>query len=191
MLRITKLGEDVLRKVATPVNPEDINDEFRVLIKEMFDTMIEANGVGLAAPQVNISKRFFVVIADDDVERVFVNPQIIATSSDLVDYEEGCLSIPKIYEKIKRPSKVTVQALDEFGKTFTLEADGLLARIIQHENDHLDGIVFIDRGDDEFKKQTEETMKKRAVRYAQKQKAREAKERKIAAKLAIKEAKEK
>lgn len=181
MLRITKLGEDVLRQTAVPVQSEEINDEFRVLLNEMFETMIEANGVGLAAPQVNISKRFFVVIADDDVRRVFINPQIVATSSDLVDYEEGCLSIPKIYEKIKRPSQVTVQALDENGKKFQLEADGLLARVIQHENDHLDGVVFIDRGDADFKKKAEETMAKRQARYLEKQKAKEAKERKIAA----------
>lgn len=183
MLRITKLGEDVLRQVAVPVEPEEINDEFRVLINEMFETMIEANGVGLAAPQVDISKRFFVVIADDDVRRVFINPQIISTSNDLVDYEEGCLSLPKIYENIKRPSQVTVQALNENGKPFTIEADGLLARIIQHENDHLNGIVFIDKGDPEFAKQAEQTMAKRAARYLEKQKAKEAKARKIEAKL--------
>lgn len=183
MLRITKLGEDVLRQVAVPVEPEEINDEFRVLINEMFETMIEANGVGLAAPQVGIGKRFFVIIADDDVRRVFVNPQIISTSNDLVDYEEGCLSLPKIYENIKRPSQVTVQALNENGKPFTIEADGLLARIIQHENDHLNGIVFIDKGDPEFAKQAEQTMAKRAARYLEKQKAKEAKAKKIEAKL--------
>ena len=183
MLRITKLGEDVLRQVAVPVEPEEINDEFRVLLNEMFETMIEANGVGLAAPQVDISKRFFVVIADDDVRRVFINPQIISTSNDLVDYEEGCLSLPKIYENIKRPSQVTVQALNENGKPFTIEADGLLARIIQHENDHLNGIVFIDKGDPEFAKQAEQTMAKRAARYLEKQKAKEAKAKKIEAKL--------
>lgn len=188
MLRITKLGEDVLRQTAVPVKPEEINDEFRALLNEMFETMIEANGVGLAAPQVDISKRFFVVIADDDVRRVFINPQIIKMSDDLVDYEEGCLSIPKIYENIKRPSKVTVQALDENGKKFALEADGLLARVIQHENDHLDGVVFIDRGDEEFKKEAEATMAKRQARYLEKQKAKEAKEKKIAAKLAAKAA---
>lgn len=183
MLRITKLGEDVLRQVAVPVEPEEINDEFRVLINEMFETMIAANGVGLAAPQVGIGKRFFVIIADDDVRRVFVNPQIISTSNDLVDYEEGCLSLPKIYENIKRPSQVTVQALNENGKPFTIEADGLLARIIQHENDHLNGIVFIDKGDPEFAKQAEQTMAKRAARYLEKQKAKEAKAKKIEAKL--------
>lgn len=190
MLRITKLGEEVLRQVAVPVKPEEINDEFRALLNEMFDTMLEANGVGLAAPQVGISKRFFVIISDDEVRRVFINPQIVSMSSDLVDYEEGCLSLPKIYENIKRPSKVTVQALDENGKNIMVEADGLLARIIQHENDHLDGIVFIDKGDPEFKKEAEEVMKKRMVRYMEKLKAKEAKERKIAAKKAAKENKQ-
>lgn len=189
MLRITKLGEEVLRKKSVPVLPEEINDEFRALLSEMFTTMDEANGVGLAAPQININKRFFVVTADDDVRRVFINPEIISTSAELSEYEEGCLSIPKIYETIVRPSKVTVQALDENGKHFTLDAEGLLARIIQHENDHLDGIVFIDRGDAEFAKKAEETMKKRQARYEEKIKAKEAKERKIAAKKAAKEAK--
>ena len=189
MLRITKLGEEVLRKKSVPVLPEEINDEFRALLSEMFTTMDEANGVGLAAPQININKRFFVVTADDDVRRVFINPEIISTSAELSEYEEGCLSIPKIYETIVRPAKVTVQALDENGKHFTLDAEGLLARIIQHENDHLDGIVFIDRGDAEFAKKAEETMKKRQVRYEEKIKAKEAKERKIAAKKAAKEAK--
>lgn len=183
MLRITKLGEEILRQVAVDVQPEEINDEFRALTEEMFETMIAANGVGIAAPQVGIGKRFFVIIADDDVRRVFVNPQIISTSNDLVDYEEGCLSLPKIYENIKRPSQVTVQALNENGKPFTIEADGLLARIIQHENDHLNGIVFIDKGDPEFAKQAEQTMAKRAARYLEKQKAKEAKAKKIEAKL--------
>ena len=189
MLRITKLGEEVLRKKSVPVLPEEINDEFRALLSEMFTTMDEANGVGLAAPQININKRFFVVTADDDVRRVFINPEIISTSAELSEYEEGCLSIPKIYETIVRPAKVTVQALDENGKHFTLDAEGLLARIIQHENDHLDGIVFIDRGDAEFAKKAEETMKKRQARYEEKIKAKEAKVRKIAAKKAAKEAK--
>jgi len=187
MLRITKLGEEILRQVAVPVKEEEINDEFRSLIAEMFETMDAANGVGLAAPQVNINKRFFVLMADDDVRRVFINPQIISTSGDLVDYEEGCLSIPKIYEVIKRPSKVTVQALDENGKKFTIEAEGLLARIIQHEYDHLEGIVFIDKGDPDFAKQTEEIMQKRSKRYLEKIKEKEAKARKIAAKKAAKE----
>ena len=144
-MKIYKLGEEVLRKKCVPVEPEEINDEMRSLFLEMFDTMDEAEGVGLAAPQVGISKRFFVVTADDGIRRVFINPQIVYTSSTLSDYEEGCLSLPGFNEVIRRPEKVTCSAINEFGKPFTLEADGLLARIIQHENDHLDGILFTDK----------------------------------------------
>ena len=143
-MRITKLGEDILRQKAEPFAMEEINDELRSFIDEMFDTMIEANGVGLAGPQAGISKRIFVVIADDDVRRVFINPQIISTSAELSDYEEGCLSVPGVYETIQRPAKVSVQAYNENGKMFTLDAEGLLARIIQHEYDHLEGILFTD-----------------------------------------------
>ena len=188
-MRITKLGEEILRQVAEPVKPEEINDELRAFLDEMFETMIEADGVGLAGPQAGISKRLFVVIADDDVRRVFINPQIISTSSELCDYDEGCLSIPKVYESIRRPAKVTVQALNEKGRPFTLEADGLLARIIQHENDHLDGKLFIDRGDPNFAKETEENFAKRAAKAEKKRLEKEAKERRIAAKIAAKEAK--
>ena len=131
----------------------------------------------------------FVAMADDDVRRVFINPQIIATSDDSVPYEEGCLSVPQVYENIMRPSKVTVQAQDQNGKRFTIEADGLLARIIQHENDHLDGVIFIDRGDEEFAKKTAEQFAKRAERAAQKAAEKEAKAKRIAAKIAAKKAK--
>ena len=131
----------------------------------------------------------FVLIADDEVRRVFINPQIIKTSEELGDYDEGCLSIPQVYETIRRPVRVTVQALNENGKPFTLDADGLLARIIQHEYDHLDGIVFIDRGDKEFAEKTTAQFKKRMERAEQKRKEKEAKARKIAAKIAAKEAK--
>ena len=175
-MRITKLGEEILRQVAEPFAMEEINDELRAFIDEMFETMIEANGVGLAGPQAGISKRIFVIIADDEVRRVFINPQIISTSAELCDYEEGCLSIPGVYENIKRPAKVTVQAFNEKGRPFTLEADGLLARIIQHENDHLDGHVFIDRGDAEFAQKTEEQFKKRAEKALKKRAEKEAKE---------------
>ena len=166
-MRITKLGEEILRKKAEPVLPEEINDELRSFINEMFDSMIQANGVGLAGPQAGISKRLFVVIADDDIRRVFINPQIISTSSNMTDYEEGCLSIPGVYEVIKRPEKVTVQAFNEKGKPFTLEADGLLARVIQHENDHLDGVVFIDRGDEEFKKEIGDLLEESEIKLNQ------------------------
>ena len=101
ILEITKLGEEVLRQKAEPV-PE-VNDEIRKLAEDMFETMIEANGVGLAAPQVGLSLRMFVAMADDDVKRVFINPQIIKTSEEVGEYEEGCLSIPQVYESITRP----------------------------------------------------------------------------------------
>ena len=100
VLNITKLGEDVLRQKATPVT--EINDDIRKLAEDMFDTMIAANGVGLACPQVGLSIRMFVIIADDDVRRVFINPhcrnnpQIIKTSEETCDYEEGCLSLPQV-----------------------------------------------------------------------------------------------
>ena len=177
----------MLRQVAKPV-PE-ITQEHKKLAEEMFETMIEANGVGLAAPQIGLSIRMFVIIADDDVRRVFINPQIISTSEEMVPYEEGCLSIPEVYESILRPKKITVQAFDENGKPFTLEADGFLARVIQHEYDHLDGHVFIDRGDEDFAKKTIEKFAKRQERSAKKQAEKEAKSKRIAAKIAAKQAK--
>ncbi|MBQ4015849.1 MAG: peptide deformylase [Treponema sp.] len=188
MLKICKLGEEVLRKKSVPIKDEEINDELRALAEEMFETMENANGVGLACPQIGKNIRMFVAEADDDVKRVFINPQIIATSDDSVPYEEGCLSVPQVYENIMRPSKVTVQAQDQNGKKFTLEAEGLLARIIQHENDHLEGVIFIDRGDADFAKKTAEQFAKRAERAAQKAAEKEAKAKKIAAKIAAKKA---
>lgn len=187
LLRITKIGEEILRQKAQPV--EEINDEIRQLANDMLETMIDADGVGLAAPQIGRSIRMFVIMADDDVKRVFINPQIIKTSNEVGPYDEGCLSIPQVYETIVRPLQVTVQAYDENGKRFTLDADGLLARCIQHENDHLDGILYIDRGDPDFAQKTEEQFKKRAERAAEKAKEKEAKARRIAAKIAAKNAK--
>lgn len=187
ILRITKLGEEVLRQKAEPV--AEINDEIRQLAKDMLETMIDADGVGLAAPQIGRSIRMFVIKADDDVERVFINPEIIKTSNEVGPYDEGCLSIPQVYETIVRPLAVTVQAYDENGKRFTLDADGLLARCIQHENDHLNGVLYIDRGDPDFAKKTEDQFKKRAERAAEKAKEKEAKARRIAAKIAAKNAK--
>ena len=187
VLEVTKLGEEVLRKKAEPVT--EINDEIRALVEDMFETMIEKDGVGLAAPQIGKSLRLFVVIADDDVRRVFINPQIIKTSTEVGEYDEGCLRDSAVYETIVRPLQVTVQAYNEKGRPFTLEADGLLARIIQHEYDHLDGILYIDRGDKNFAEKTENQFKKRAERAAQKAKEKAAKQAKIAAKLAAKEKK--
>mgnify|MGYP002622112434 FL=1 len=188
-MKIYKLGEEIIRQKCVPVELDEINDSLRETFNEMFETMLAADGVGLAAPQIGVAKRYFVIISDDDVRRVFINPQIISTSNDLCDYDEGCLSLPGFNETIKRPSKVTVQALNEFGKPFTLAADGLLARIIQHENDHLEGIVYIDRGDPTFAAEVTEKMKKRLERAAKKEAEKAKKAARIAAKIAAKEAK--
>ena len=180
-MEILHLGQELLRQKSLPV--EEVNDELRAAIQAMFDTMLESDGVGLAAPQVGILKRFFVVIADDDVRRVFINPQILSTSQEMCDYEEGCLSIPNVYEKISRPAKITVQALNEQGKPFTLNAEGFLARVIQHEYDHLEGILYIDQG---FKEKTVQQFQRRAARKAEKEAAKAARAAKIAAKKAKK-----
>lgn len=186
-MRICKLGEDVLRQKCEVVKPEEINDDFRALLEEMFETMISANGCGLAAPQVGISKRFFVIISDDDIKRVFINPEIIKTSAETTEYEEGCLSIPGFSEKIIRPVKVSISALDQNGKPFVLnDVDGLLARIIQHEYDHLDGLMYIDRGDEDFKEKTIAQFKKRAERAAEKEAKKAAKKASLEAKLKAK-----
>ena len=189
-MKIYKLGEEVLRQKCEEVKPEEIDDSMRKLFDEMFQTMISANGVGLAAPQVGIAKRFFVAMSDDEVRRVFINPVITKTSAELCDYEEGCLSIPGENENIGRPAKVSVSALNEFGKPFAIEnADGLLARIIQHENDHLDGILYIDHGSEEEKERIISDFKKRAERAQKKAAQKEAKAKSIAAKIAAKNAK--
>ena len=183
-MEIVQLGQELLRQKSQPV--EEVNEELLVTIQDMFVTLDNSNGVGLAAPQVGILKRFFVITVDDGVRRVYINPQIIATSQEVCNFEEGCLSIPNVYETITRPEKVTIQAINEKGKPFVQEADGFLARVIQHEYDHLDGILYIDRGDEEIKKKTEATFEKRALRRKEKEAAKAAKAAKIAAKKAKK-----
>lgn len=183
-MEVLKLGNELLRQKSVPVT--EVNDEIRTLINDMFETMFASEGVGLAAPQIGKLIRLFVLQSTDEVKRVFINPQIIATSTETCTYEEGCLSIPKVYEEIVRPSKVTVQALNENGKPFTLEADGYLARIIQHENDHLDGVLYIDRGSIEFRQKIIQEFEHREKRKAEKEKQKLAKAAKIAAKKANK-----
>ncbi|MCR5732408.1 MAG: peptide deformylase [Sphaerochaetaceae bacterium] len=147
MLDIYKLGEDVLSEPTTKVT--EFDSALKLLVEAMFETMDEAEGVGLAAPQIGVSKRIFVVDThqSEDERLCFINPEILETSPDLVHYEEGCLSVPGVYHDVVRPSHVTVHAQDLNGKAFTVKAGGLLARVIQHENDHLYGKLFIDRLD--------------------------------------------
>lgn len=147
MLDIYKYGDDVLYQTSEEVR--NFDSALKMLVDAMFDTLYEADGVGLAGPQVGVSQRLFVVDTGREGERIaFINPQIIESSDDSVPYEEGCLSVPGVYHDVMRPSKVTVQAQDVNGKRFLLNAQGLLARVIQHENDHLNGKLFIDRLDE-------------------------------------------
>jgi len=143
MLDIYTIGADVLRVEAVPVDAFD--GEFKDFIERMFETMRLGHGVGLAAPQVGISKRLFVIQVDGDKPRVFANPEIVETSLDRSSYEEGCLSIPGVYADLERPGSIRIQAWNERGRPFSLDADGFLARVIQHELDHLNGVLFTDR----------------------------------------------
>lgn len=151
MLKIEKLGSDELRETASAV--ETFDDGLKQLVGDMFETMEKADGVGLAGPQVNVSKRLFVVEIPGEVKKAFINPQIVQTSMEEVVMEEGCLSLPGLYREVKRPARVTVQAQDVDGKPFTVTADGLYGRCIQHEFDHLNGVLFIDHLDPEAKEQ--------------------------------------
>lgn len=134
-------------KLAAKAEPvADFNDAIKTLVNDMAETMYAAPGVGLAANQVGILKRIVVIdITDDNSDLlVFINPEIIETKGDLVDHEEGCLSLKGLYEHVKRPGQVRVHTQNIEGEPFELECTGLLAVCIQHEVDHLNGIVFID-----------------------------------------------
>ncbi len=135
-----------LREVAEPV--EAITAEIRQLVEDMAETMYDAPGVGLAATQIGVNKRIFVIdVAGEDEPsdlRVFINPEILERDG-VQTWNEGCLSFPGVSEEIKRADSVKVRALGTDGKAFELETDGLLAVAIQHENDHLDGVLMIDK----------------------------------------------
>jgi peptide deformylase len=140
-------GDPVLRKVAQPVT--DFDEDLKELVGDMYRIMYEEQGIGLAGPQVGDLRRVFVidVPADEETERVrltMVNPEIVERTGKSLD-EEGCLSIPGIREKVERPGQVTVRFQDETGEEYEAEATDLVARAILHENDHLDGILFVDR----------------------------------------------
>ncbi|MFO1301637.1 MAG: peptide deformylase [Burkholderiaceae bacterium] len=143
VLSILRYPDPRLHRVAEPVR--EVDDRIRQLVRDMAETMYAAPGIGLAATQVDVHLRVVVIDVSEarDQLRVFVNPEIVARSDDSKVYEEGCLSVPGIYDEVERPDRVTVRALDENGQPFTLEADGLLAVCVQHEIDHLNGRVFV------------------------------------------------
>jgi len=142
ILEIKEYGEPILRGKALPV--KEIDPEILNLIKDMAETMYTDSGVGLAAPQVGVSKRIIIIDGEEEGLMVLINPILVKSEGELVE-EEGCLSIPGIYSQVKRASKVTVRALNENGDPIEMTKEGLAARALQHEIDHLDGILFIDR----------------------------------------------
>lgn len=143
LLDILHYPDARLHTVAKPV--KEVDARIRKLVDDMAETMYAAPGIGLAATQVNVHERVVVIDISEthDALRVFINPEIVA-SSGTEESEEGCLSVPGVFDKVRRAERVTVRALDRDGKPFELEADGLLAVCIQHELDHLKGKVFVD-----------------------------------------------
>lgn len=143
ILNILHYPDDRLHTIAKPV--KEVDEQIRTLVENMAETMYAAPGIGLAATQVNIHKRVIVVDISEGKNQLiaFINPEITFREG-ISEHEEGCLSVPGIYEKVSRSERITVEALDKEGKPFKLDADGLLAVCIQHEIDHLDGKVFVE-----------------------------------------------
>jgi peptide deformylase len=136
----------VLKQVSQPV--DKVDDALRALMDDMLETMYDAPGIGLAAIQIGVAKRVIVMdLAGPDEEkapRYFVNPEILWSSEDTAPYEEGCLSIPEVYDEVQRPARVKLKYLNYQGEEVIEDADGLFAVCIQHEMDHLEGVLFID-----------------------------------------------
>ena len=145
---LTLYPAPVLRRAAAPV--EAFDDELERTVAAMFELMFASRGVGLAAPQVGLKKRILVLNDEGDPEKpelnlVLINPRIVDRKGKRTKYEEGCLSFPGIYAEVERPAQCTVEAQDLKGETFTAEYDGFRSRIIQHEYDHLEGVLLVDR----------------------------------------------
>ncbi len=140
------LPDPVLRAKSEPI--ERVDDELRTLADDMLETMYDAPGIGLAAIQVGIPRRMLVIDCSGEEEEnnpiVFINPEVVDKSEERSVYEEGCLSIPDYYAEVQRPAEVTVNYVDRDGKEQQIRADGLLATCLQHEIDHLNGVLFID-----------------------------------------------
>ncbi|MHB8079797.1 MAG: peptide deformylase [Candidatus Krumholzibacteriia bacterium] len=151
ILKIARLGHPVLREIAEPIEPREIRGpEVQRLIRDMFETMAEYNGVGLAAPQVHVSKRLVLVGGGEDeagepLVRVLINPEVRATTTELAGMWEGCLSIPGLRGFVERPRAVEVKAYDDQGRKLQFTLEGFPAVVMQHECDHLDGMLFTDR----------------------------------------------
>jgi peptide deformylase len=149
--RVLTYGDPILRRKAVPV--EGDLQSLKSLVEDMFETMYAEPGIGLAAPQIGVSKRLVVIgsVADDDAGQnlgapvAMLNPEILSRSSDIVPFEEGCLSVPDITESVDRPRAIRLRYTTLEGEIVERDTAGLLARVVQHEIDHLDGILFVDR----------------------------------------------
>jgi peptide deformylase len=150
ILKVARMGHPVLRTRARAVDRSEIKtSQFQKLIDDMIETMDEYHGVGLAAPQIHESVRLFVASIDDSDEKAaplaIINPEIAPVGSDVVEDWEGCLSIPDLRGRVPRAREITVRALDRHGERLELRASDFPARVVQHETDHLDGVLFLDR----------------------------------------------
>ena len=163
ILEILKYPDKRLRTIAKPVL--EINSKIKKQVKDMFETMYAAPGIGLAATQVNFHQRLIVIdISDEGNEPLcLINPEIMEKNGE-IEYEEGCLSVPNYYESIKRANEIKVSAQNELGQTFEIEADEMLSICIQHEMDHLNGILFVDH----LSKLKQKRLKKKAVKQSKK-----------------------
>lgn len=144
LLNILRYPDPRLHKVAAPI--AQVDDRIRTLAADMLETMYDAEGVGLAATQVDVHERLIVMDTSEDHDQplVLINPELIAVSDEMVLGDEGCLSVPTIYDKVERHARVTVKALDRNGKPFQFDAEGLASVCVQHEMDHLRGKVFVE-----------------------------------------------
>jgi peptide deformylase len=144
LLNILEFPDPRLRNKAVPI--EQVDGEIQKLADDMLETMYDAPGIGLAATQVNVAKRLVVIDVSEEKNNplVFINPEIEVIGDGFEEMDEGCLSVPGIYETVQRPDHIRVRALDRNGKPFEIEDDGMLAVCIQHEIDHLDGKLFVD-----------------------------------------------
>ncbi|MDC0963438.1 peptide deformylase [Candidatus Pseudothioglobus singularis] len=163
ILEILKYPDKLLRTVAKPV--ENVNSEIKKQVKDMFETMYDAPGIGLAATQVNFHQRLIVVDVSEECNEpiCLINPEIIEKNGE-IEWEEGCLSVPNYYESVKRANEIKVSALNELGQSFEIEASEMLSVCIQHEMDHLNGILFVDH----LSKLKQKRLKKKAEKQTKK-----------------------
>ena len=163
ILEILKYPDKRLRTIAKPV--ENVNNEIKKQVKDMFETMYDAPGIGLAATQVNFHQRLIVIDVSEECNEplCLINPEIIEKNGE-IEWEEGCLSVPNYYESVKRANEIKVSALNELGQSFEIEASEMLAVCIQHEMDHLNGILFVDH----LSKLKQKRLKKKAEKQTKK-----------------------